>query len=188
MYAPFLLSTGDPAALLPTGGAGPPRGRANDTLYAVFAAAGEGLNASGWFGSAERSWRRDGHDLAVVPLALAALALLAVGWRRGWPLHRAAFALLLFYVAAAPVVQPWHVGLLLPFLCIYPRLGLLAFTGTVFLAYHPLPGWQAGEGWNESRWVKALEYAPFYGALLAMMVPRRQAVPTRSPPPEPLRR
>ena len=91
---------------------------------------------------------------------------MVLAWLRKWPLEKVGAGFFLFYVAWTPVLHPWYVAFLVPFLCVYPNLGWLLFTGTVFLAYHVLPGW-LGEGvWEERGWVKVVEYLPFYAGFL----------------------
>lgn len=55
---------------------------------------------------------------------------------------------------ASPTVQPWYVVWLVPFLCLFPWSGWLAFTGTVMMSYafHI----QGQDQW----WIRPIEYAP----------------------------
>jgi hypothetical protein len=96
------------------------------------------------------------------------VGLLVFAWIRRWRPEQAGAAFFVFYVAFTPVLHPWYVAFLVPFLCVYPNVGWLVFTGTVFSAYHVLPGW-LGEGvWEETWWVKVLEYLPFYAGFLVL--------------------
>jgi hypothetical protein len=143
------------------------RWRANDSLFAAIHAATAWLQGLG-LGEGFETQR-----LAKLPLALLGVLVLALLWRRRASPERAALSFFLFFVAAAPTVHPWYVGLLVPLLALEPRPWLCAFTGTVFLAYHVLPGWLAERRWDELGWVKAVEYAPFYLGLCLWARPWR---------------
>jgi len=170
LYAPFLAASGEMlrGTLEYTA-----RWRSNDSLFAAIHAAAQGLVGTGWFDGFESTWLREPQRLAKIPLALLGLVILARSWVRGHRPQRAAFLFFVFFVAASPTVHPWYVAFLVPFLCLYPNWGFLAFTGTVFLAYHVLPGWWAEGRWEESLWVKIVEYLPFYAGVVA--IARRRA-------------
>ena len=103
---------------------------------------------------------------AKVPIALFGIGLLWRAWRRRWPVQDVAFAFFAFFVACTPTLHPWYLAFLVPFLALCPDVWLLVFCGTVYLAYEPLPAFHEPDGkWDESPWVKALEYLPFYVGL-----------------------
>ena len=157
------------------------RWRNNDSLFALLMAAVEsvfisdrdGVLTTGFVTGWEAQW------VAKVPLALMGFGLLVLAFWRRWPAHKAGAAFFLFFIAMAPTVHPWYLVLLLPFLCVYPNPGWLAFCGTVYLSYHVLPEFQAardrgepdlGRFWVENTWFKVVEYAPFYLGFLWCLV------------------
>ena len=143
--------------------------RANDSLFYVFHYVVEGL--LNWLSAqgVEAQFVYYPDRVAKIPVAILGVALLVLAWVRRWPVHQVAAALAVFFVAFTPVLHPWYLALLVPFLCVHPNPGWLLFTGTVYLGYHALPGWRASQEWNESGWVKVVEYAPFYLGLLAVV-------------------
>ena len=74
-----------------------------------------------------------------------------------------------FFVACAPTLHPWYVGFLVPFLALAPLPGWLAFSGSVMLAYHVVPEWVSQRRWDERGWVRVVEYAPFYFAIVTVV-------------------
>jgi len=144
------------------------RWRANDSAFAlvywltetVMAPWRSGTGYSGWLAGLEVQ------RVAKLPLLALGLGVLWRCWRRQESPERTAFVFFVFFVAASPTLHPWYVVLLVPWLCVQPNLGLLAFTGTVTLAYHVLPTFHATGVWQERVWVKVLEYVPFYAGLL----------------------
>ncbi|MBI2267191.1 MAG: hypothetical protein HYU64_18855 [Armatimonadetes bacterium] len=87
------------------------------------------------------------------------------------------------YFLLTPVLHPWYVTWIVPFLAFHPYRGWLLFTGTVILAYgtflssNPQPG-----EWTEISALKWLEYLPVYGLLIADYVGRicRRGTETQS--------
>ena len=65
-----------------------------------------------------------------------------------------------------PVLHPWYVCWIVPFLVIYPNRAWILLTGAVFLSYWVLKGYVASGVWEENLLVVTLEYVPFYGLLL----------------------
>jgi hypothetical protein len=104
---------------------------------------------------------------AKYPLAALGLGILYLAYRRGLSPERAALAFFLFFVACAPTLHPWYTVLLLPFLCLWPNPAWLGFFASVYLAYHVLPLWLSEGRWEESSWIKLIEYAPFYLGFLS---------------------
>jgi len=165
LYLPFL---GEPRALFAAATEYAMRWRANDGGYALVHwltelclspwRAGDGY--VGLFAGAEVQ------RVAKLPLLALGVALLVRCWRRAESFERTAFVFFAFFVAFAPAMHPWYVVLFLPWLCVFPRLPLLAFTGTVALAYHVLPRWLAEGVWSEQAWVKVVEYLPLWIGLL----------------------
>ncbi|MEM7204214.1 MAG: glycosyltransferase family 87 protein [Planctomycetota bacterium] len=159
LYAPFAENIG---ALAQGTEQYSRRWRSNDSLYAPLAAAAKAIEDAGWLRGFDSPWLREGQGIAKLPLALFGVLVLGWCWWRRYAYARVGAVFFTFFLALAPTVHPWYLGLLLPFLCVHFNWGLAAFSGTAFLAYHVLPGWQAGEGWNELWWVKVIEYVPFY--------------------------
>ena len=121
-------------------------------------------------------------NMSVDRAARALVALLGVGfmilaWRRHWPLKKVAAGALMFFVACSPTMHPWYLAMLVPLLCVYPSVWMLAFTGTIYVA-HSTPGRE-----HVDVAVKVLEYTPFYLGLLLQLRVRANAggVPQASP-------
>ena len=181
LYLPFVPD--DPMGMLVGTTEYAARWRSNETLYAVFHA------ATRWLHEQELVQWIDPWDLlknevqryAKLPVALAAVLLLAVGWWRKLPAHQMGFAFVAFAIACSPTVHPWYVGLMMLWVPGVPRWGLLTFTGTAFLAYHVLPAW-LGEGrWQENPWIRVPEYLPFYIGLAVepYLAHRRERIASR---------
>ncbi|MCA8943948.1 MAG: DUF2029 domain-containing protein [Planctomycetes bacterium] len=134
------------------------RWRGNDSAFGVVFAVVDWVRTGGWFGDFEAQ------RVAKFPIAVLGVLVLAHAWRVRAPLERTLGWFFVFFVAFAPTVHPWYVTYLVPFLAVRANPGLLAFTGTAFLAYHVLPEWHLERDWNESGWIVALEYLPFYAA------------------------
>lgn len=69
-------------------------------------------------------------------------------------------------VCFAPTLHPWYLVWLVPAMVFYPQRAWLLLTGTVVFSYWVLGGYAVTGEWVEPKWVRWLEYAPFY-ALLA---------------------
>ena len=65
-----------------------------------------------------------------------------------------------------PVLHPWYLCWIVPFLVIYPHRAWILLSGSVFLSYWVLKGYVETGIWKESVIVKMVEYLPFYGLLL----------------------
>lgn len=65
-----------------------------------------------------------------------------------------------------PTVQPWYLCWTLPFLVIAPNRAFILWTGLVGLSYWILIDYTAAGVWQESDWVRWVEYTPFYGVLV----------------------
>jgi len=72
-------------------------------------------------------------------------------------------AMLLF----SPNVFPWYLSWIVPLLAIYPNPAWLLLTVTAFLSYHVLIPYRTLGLWREDGLFIFLEYAPFYGWLIA---------------------
>jgi hypothetical protein len=60
----------------------------------------------------------------------------------------------------APAVHPWYLVWLVPCFCFVRPRAMVAWTGTVVLAYAAWPGYVAGGPWELPTWASAAEYAP----------------------------
>ena len=69
-------------------------------------------------------------------------------------------------VLLAPVIEPWYIIWLIPFLCIRPRWSWLAFSGLVALSYMVLIGYVRAGIWHVPLWVKVIEYGTLMGLLV----------------------
>ena len=76
------------------------------------------------------------------------------------------FIVLGLLLLVTPVLHPWYVCWIVPFLVIYPNRAWILLTGSVFLSYWVLKGYVASGVWEENLLVVTLEYVPFYGLLL----------------------
>lgn len=151
------------------------RWRSNDSGFALVYALTNGLVASGWTDPFDSPWLREPQRLAKFVLAVLAAAVLLRSWRRRDPPWQAAAAFFLFFVAFTPTLHPWYLAFLVPFLATRPQPGLLLFTGSVYLAYHALPGWLEAGRWQEDPWIKVAEYVPFYLAVFGLLTRARVA-------------
>jgi hypothetical protein len=58
----------------------------------------------------------------------------------------------------SPTVQPWYLLWILPLLCMARRPGWMTWSMTVFLSYWVLDGYARTGLWQESSWMKFIEY------------------------------
>lgn len=99
-------------------------------------------------------------------LAAALVMILVVLWRTGAGVERAAFVWVAAALLASPIVHPWYVTWLIPFLAWRRAPWALVWSGTVVLAYTVLPRWHEEGIWELPRWVPWVEYVPVF-ALIA---------------------
>ncbi len=66
----------------------------------------------------------------------------------------------------SPVLHPWYVILIIPFLVISPSRGWILFSGLVVLSYIIRMDYYRLGIWEESIYVIMAEYIPFYGLLI----------------------
>lgn len=81
-------------------------------------------------------------------------------------IYQAGFIMLGCIMVLTPVLHPWYVCWIIPFLVIIPNRAWILLSGSVFLAYLVLKGLTETGIWEERTVVKLVEYAPFYGLLL----------------------
>jgi len=101
-------------------------------------------------------------------------SILIVGallWARNNKNNPTRYAFGCFYalLLASPVVHPWYVIWLVPFLCIYPLWSGLVWSAVVNLSYVVLIPYVTEGVWRLSPWVMWVEYTFVYGFLLFEM-------------------
>ncbi|MCG3206011.1 MAG: hypothetical protein KCHDKBKB_02737 [Elusimicrobia bacterium] len=64
-----------------------------------------------------------------------------------------------------PVVHPWYVTWIVPFLCFYPLWSGLAWSGVVLITYVVLIRYRSEGVWQLPLWVSVVEYSIVYGLL-----------------------
>jgi hypothetical protein len=69
-----------------------------------------------------------------------------------------ALTLLGIFFLLSSTVQPWYLLWMLPLLCVVRQPGWIAWSATIFLAYWILDGYARTGEWQESAWVKWVEY------------------------------
>lgn len=113
-------------------------------------------------------------------MAAALVGLLLALWLRRVPPESAALAWTAGLLLASPIVHPWYVVWLVPFLAWRREPWILAWSGTVALSYAVLPRWQTEGVWHLPAWVPWVEYAPVYGLLAAALVGVSRPRPART--------
>jgi hypothetical protein len=161
VYAPF-VPLDDPAAMLRGTVEYAARWRSNEFGYTAIHEGVAWLHRNGWIQWIDPAGWLGGElqRFAKIPLALGLVVLLVWALLRRWRLHEVGFGLMLYLVTFSPTLHPWYVGLLVLWLPARPSPWLAAFTGSVFIAYHVLPGWLAEGEWRESDVLRVAGYAP----------------------------
>ncbi len=116
----------------------------NSSLYAILT----------WLGSAPWLAR----TLCLGCWTAAALVIA----RRGNDPRVFAWMLAALAVLCSPVVEPWYVLWLVPFLCLFHRTAWLCFTGTVILSYQVLMHQAVCGVWHLEPWAQWFVYLPLY--------------------------
>ncbi len=71
-----------------------------------------------------------------VILLITAWQTIAMTWRTGnKAIFRASYIIIGTLILCSPVIDPWYLIWVVPFLCIFPNRAWILFTGTVFLSY-----------------------------------------------------
>lgn len=121
--------------------------RFNDSLFGLFYF---------WFGGAEPA-RHVGGFFVVLTAAWCAAS--------NYNVYRSLFLTYAATILFSPVVHPWYVCWIIPFLALHPNRTWIFFTGWVALSY--LVRYLFPDGnWKEVPWLKLLTYAPLYLLLL----------------------
>lgn len=108
------------------------------------------------------------------------LGVLVVLWRRNASPEQAAFVWVAAVLILSPIVHPWYLTWLIPFLAWRREAWAFAWTATIVLAYTVLPDWQKDGIWELPTWVPWAEYAPVAALLLWRL--RRGFPSTRGDP------
>jgi len=121
------------------------------------------------------SWiaRSEGTARIISAACVLSMVIVLVAWyRRNFhegkteSIYQAGFILLGCVIILTPVLHPWYLCWIIPFLVIMPNRAWILFSGTIFLAYLVLKGFVETGIWKESMMVRVVEYVPFYGLLL----------------------
>ncbi len=78
------------------------------------------------------------------------------------------------FLILSPVVHPWYVCWIVPFLVILPNRAWILFSGLVFLSYMVLSEYAKTGVWEESLTVKLGQYLPLYAFLLYDFIRNRR--------------
>jgi alpha-1,6-mannosyltransferase len=97
----------------------------------------------------------------LVAAGLVALLVLVFMWKKTPPLP-ACYGTIGAILLLMPTVHPWYLLWMLPLLALYPNPAWLYLTVSVALSYHAPYLASPGQPWEETSWVKALEYVPFF--------------------------
>jgi len=105
------------------------------------------------------------------------LSFLGWMWLRRMGIMDVTFAWIAAVLLLSPIVHPWYLTWLIPFLAFRRDAWVLVWTGTVIAAYAVLPAWWASGVWELPTWALVLEYAPVYTliAVWALSSRRRRA-------------
>ena len=98
------------------------------------------------------------------------LAGLAWAWRARWPTDSVTFWWIAAVLLGSPIVHPWYVAWLIPFLAWRDEWWALVWTGTVMISYAVMTEWRAEGVWTLPTWAAVVEYVPVYGALVIRCV------------------
>jgi hypothetical protein len=99
----------------------------------------------------------------------------------GHSFYKSLFFIFTGVLLFSPVVHPWYLCWVIPFLCFHPSRPWLFFTGWIALSYlirYLFPGGV----WGQVLWLKLLVYVPFYALLLfCILDPRYHPQPVLAP-------
>jgi hypothetical protein len=138
--------------------------RYNDSMFGLFYY---------WFGTAEQA-----RNISMYFMWLVAAWCFA----SGYPIYRSIFVTFAAVLLFSPVVHPWYVCWVIPFLALHPNRTWIFWTGWVAVSY--LIRYLFPDGnWQEVLWLKLLIYVPLYSLLIfdlwrAMTSPKHQATRT----------
>lgn len=145
--------------------------------YLPYMGAGRGLFSTLWHFGSQRHYNDSLHaliysltgDYISYPIVAGTIIIVVMLYHLSIKTDalRAGFILTGALLVLSPVVHPWYVGWIIPFLCFYPSKAWLLLTCSINLSYINClysPGLALAS--EEILWVKLLEYVPFYTLLL----------------------
>ncbi|MFC1808285.1 hypothetical protein ACFL0T_08000 [Candidatus Omnitrophota bacterium] len=97
-----------------------------------------------------------------IVLTVLALSLLIYLSLKKVDLLKSCYLMLGLILVLSPVVHPWYLLWIIPFICIYQNTAWLTFTFTVAFSYSILTQYYYQGAWEENTQVKLLVYLPFY--------------------------
>lgn len=108
-----------------------------------------------------------GHNGLAARGIVISIGLIGAAWvlSRKLPLETTAFVLLAAALLLSPVVHPWYVLWLVPFLCLFRSPAFLTWNATVVLSYTVLSRYRLNGIWELSPIIQGLEYIPVYAGL-----------------------
>lgn len=77
-------------------------------------------------------------------------------------LFQLGISLLSALLLLSPVVHPWYICWMIPFMVVLPRASWIVFSGTVFISYWILKGYFLNGVWEENNFIKLAVYAPLF--------------------------
>jgi len=98
------------------------------------------------------------------------LLLLGWLWWRKVEVLDVAFLWIAAVLLLSPIVHPWYLTWLVPFLAWRRDMWVLVWTGTVIAAYAVLPDWWLSGIWDLPKWALLSEYLPVYILLAAAAI------------------
>ncbi|HSF17804.1 MAG TPA: hypothetical protein VLK65_19855 [Vicinamibacteria bacterium] len=125
------------------------RWRGNDSLFHVLYAVTGSLEA------------------AKLMAALVVVLLVATLVFKRTPPRTSAYWTVGAVLLLSPIVHPWYLLWIAPFLCLRPSPAWMFLSLSVGLSYHSAYLAEPGRAWEDIVWVKGLEYGPFF--FLALM-------------------
>jgi hypothetical protein len=103
------------------------------------------------------------------------ILVLAVAWKRARDSVDFGRTAVLGCVLLAPVLHPWYLTWLLPFLLPAPGSRAVLAGRDRSLLYAPLAGWKRGAGWVEPAWLWPVVAGPFALLLVLRLLRERRA-------------
>jgi hypothetical protein len=98
------------------------------------------------------------------------LTLLTGLWLRKRDPADVALVFIAAVLLCSPIVHPWYLTWIVPFLALRRETWIVTWTGTVVFAYAVLPQWWAAQIWHLPTWALVLEYLPVYALAVAAMI------------------
>ena len=106
-----------------------------------------------------------GAEPARIAGILITVSAVAISLLKGFSFYRAAFIAFGSVILFSPVVHPWYLCWVLPFLVFHPNKSWIFFCGWIVLAYLVRHFYPVGV-WKPILWLKLLIYVPFFVSLI----------------------